>query len=187
MEQNSTATETQVTTTEQPASPVTPTETKQQRLDRERAEKRRVKQAEKDAKKAANLAKRADGVIGTIRSMLEQPTGTSRKETLDALTAKFPTRDPLGMAVTVGIQFSRLAKTLNKPIGNYKHATRGRVYGFEATLVRPAVVVEGTPAEPVVPTETTEVAAPVAQVETPAAEPVRLSKAERKALARAGK
>lgn len=155
---------------DQTSTTVEVTETKQQRLDRERAAKRQAKATEKAARKAANAAKRADGVIGTIRSMLEQPTGATRKEVLDKLTEKFPTRDPLGMAVTVGIQFSRLAKT-HGVIANYKHTTRGRVYGFDKTLERPPVVVEGTPAEPVEPTATPEAVAPVETPTTP--EPVK--------------
>ncbi len=159
-----------------------PAPSKQELLDADRRAKRAAKATEKNARKVANAAKRADGVIGTIRSMLEQPTGATRKEVLDVLTVKFPTRDPLGMAVTVGIQFSRLAK-VGGAIGNYKHITRGRVYGFEKVLVRPAVVVEATPAavtEPVVQAEqieTAEVAAPVELT----------GKAARRAAARAGR
>lgn len=150
-----------------------PAPTKQQLLDLQRRENRAAKAAEKAARKAANLAKRQDGVIGTIRSMLEQPTGATRREVLDALTVKFPTRDPLGMAVTVGIQFSRLAK-VGGTIGNYKHATRGRVYGFDRTLQRPEVVLVATP-EVAAPVEVTETPAPVAPVETPAEAPVDIS------------
>lgn len=143
--ENDTTTTAPVTTTA-PA----PAPSKQELLDAKRREARQVKATEKAARKAANAAKRQDGVIGTIRSMLEQPTGATRREVLDALTVKFPTRDPLGMAVTVGIQFSRLAK-VGGAIGNYKHATRGRVYGFDKTLQRPEVVLENTPAPTVAP------------------------------------
>jgi hypothetical protein len=134
-----------VISTEAPKQP-----TKQEILDQQRRDKRAAKLAEKEARKAANAAKRADGVIGTIRSMLEQPTGATRAEVLAKLTEKFPTRDPLGMAVTVGIQFSRLAK-VGGNISNYKVEGRGRVYGFDKTLVRPAVVAEGTPEVPAAP------------------------------------
>lgn len=150
-----------------------PAPTKQQLLDLQRRENRAAKAAEKAARKAANLAKRQDGVIGTIRSMLEQPTGTTRREVLDALTVKFPTRDPLGMAVTVGIQFSRLAK-VGGTIGNYKHAIRGRVYGFDRTLQRPEVVLVATP-EVAAPVEVTETPATVAPVKTPVEAPVDIS------------
>lgn len=128
------------------------TPTKQQLLDQQRKLDRERKAAEKTARKAANAAKRADGVIGTIKQALQQPNGTTRAEVLATLTSKFPTRDPMGMVVTVGIQFSRLAKSTGVPIDNKVIEGRGRVYGFRNTIQFPPVVVEGTP----------EVAAPAA-------------------------
>jgi hypothetical protein len=134
-------------TTAAPVEVTAPAPTKQQLLDAARKVARQAKADAKAAQKAANLAKRLDGVIGTIRKALENPNGTTRKETLDLLVAKFPDRDPMGMVVTVGIQFSRLAKSTGVPIENYKVEGRGRVYGFSNTLVRPAVVAVGTPAQ----------------------------------------
>ena len=97
----------------------------------EKAEAAKVAKAAKvaaaAAAKLAAAAKRADGVIGTICSMISSETGATRKEVIEALTEKFPTRDPLGMAVTVGIQFSRLTKKVG-PINNAKVTGRGRVY-----------------------------------------------------------
>lgn len=146
--------------------PVGPT--KMELLQAKRAEARAAKAAAKEARKAELAAKRADGVIGTIKAALEQPQGTTRKEVLETLTQKFPDRDRDGMAVTVGIQFSRLAKSTGKPITSAKVEGRGRVYGFTDTLVLPKVeaVAPTTP----VPAGEVEVAPkPVKELHTEAA------------------
>lgn len=70
---------------------------------------------------------KADGVIATIRSMLERQGGATRGEILETLVAKFPQRDQAGMSNTVGIQVSRLAKTIG-PIVRAEIAGRGLVY-----------------------------------------------------------
>ncbi len=105
---------------------------------------REAKEAAKAARKADLALKRADGIIGTLKQALTTPAGTSKQEILATLTAKFPTRDPIGMSTTVGIQLSRLQKTAGKII-SYKDAARGRVYGFDATLVIPEGQLSGPP------------------------------------------
>lgn len=146
------------------AAPVEVTVSKQAQLDAKRADARAAKKAEKDAAKAATLAKRADGIIGTLYSALCTTAGTTKKEILDVLTAKFPAKDRDGMAVTVGIQLSRLAKQASpkhpeeypngRPVSSFKDSTRGRVYGFTDVLIVPEVSI--APAAPVETTETTE-------------------------------
>lgn len=128
-----------------------PAPTKQQLRDAQLREKRAAKAAAKAAQKAATTEKRANGVIGTIRTMLDRAQGTTRAECLAVLTEKFADRDPMGMVVTVGIQFSRLAQSTGRKIENYKVEGRGRVYGFADVLVRPEVVAVGT-AEVAAPT-----------------------------------
>lgn len=140
---------TDTTSTTQTA-PATTEPTKAQKLAAERAEKRAAKEAAKAQKKAENAAKRADGVIGTIKAQLSRPEGTTKAETLAALQAKFPDRDAMGMSCTIGIQFSRLSKTT--PVINRKLGDRGRVYGFATTVKFPEEVAEGPAEKPVTKT-----------------------------------
>lgn len=144
------------TTTEAPA----PTQTKAEALAAERAAKRAEKEAAKEARKAANKAKREDGVIGTIKAALSTPAGVTKSEMLAQLQAKFPDRDPMGMACTVGIQFSRLSKT--RKVVNRK-LDRGRVYGFQDTVQFPEVTIEAVNAKPAPDSQplTTTAAAPL--------------------------
>jgi hypothetical protein len=72
-------------------------------------------------------SRKADGVIATIRSMIEREDGATRGEILESLVAKFPQRDQAGMSNTVAIQVSRLAKTIG-PIVKARIADRGLVY-----------------------------------------------------------
>jgi hypothetical protein len=146
-------------TTTQTAATATPTKAELRAAELRR--NREAKQAQKDATKAANAEKRANGVIGTLHQMLQQPNGCTKKEVLAALTEKFPDRDPIGMATTVGIQLSRLQKKHGK-IVNRKQGERGLVYGYELTVQFQPEGSAGTPAPAPV-----EVPAPAA-VETPA-------------------
>jgi hypothetical protein len=104
------------------------------------------KAADKQAKKDAAAAKRADGVIGNIKSALETDTGTTANELLDKLEAKFPDRTREGMSSTVKIQFSRLAKSTGREIVNAKIVGRGRVYKFADKGPIPGVVETEAPA-----------------------------------------
>ncbi len=93
----------------------------------------------------------AIGIIGHLRSNLWTAQGVSKREMVAKLTVLFPDRDPIGMAVTVGIQLGRLQKKFGK-ITSYKHATRGRVYGFATHLVPDVsapVVAEPVVTEPI--------------------------------------
>ncbi len=108
--------------------------TKQEIRDLYLRNQRQVKLAAKVTQKQVTTAKRLDGVIGTIKQCLL--SGTTKQECLDTLTQKFPTRDPLGMVVTVGIQFSRLVKSTGGTVTKVKVEGRGNVY----TLTLPAVV-----------------------------------------------
>lgn len=109
------------TTNATPAGP-----TKAEQLATKRAEARATKEAARAARKAATAEKRANGVIGTLKQALE--AGTTKKEVLATLTAKFPDRDPIGMATTVGIQLSRLPKSTGREITSVVEEGRGRVY-----------------------------------------------------------
>lgn len=141
----------------------TPAPTKaEQRLAEQKA-KREQKEAAKAKRKAENLEKRSNGVIGTLHQMLQVESGATKKEVLAALTAKFPERDPIGMATTVGIQLSRLQKKHGKIVSR-KQGERGLVYGYEKSVKYTAEGSEGagTPA-PVavqVTTGTTPTSAP---------------------------
>jgi hypothetical protein len=106
--------------------------------------KREAKEAAKAKRKAENAEKRANGVIGTLRQMLQRPEGATKKEVLASLTEKFPERDPIGMATTVGIQLSRLQKAHGKIVSR-KQGERGLVYGFEATVKFAPESSEGAP------------------------------------------
>lgn len=134
---------TETTTTTAPAAPAGPTKAELRAA--ELKARREAKAAAKEARKAELAAKRADGIIGTLKNALDTAEGTSRKEILAVLTTKFPDRDPIGMAVTVGIQLSRLAKTTGRKIVSAKVDGRDRVYGFADKVRFPAIVVEGTP------------------------------------------
>ena len=139
---------------------------------------REAKEAAKAQRKADLAVKRADGIIGTLKQALTDPKGTTKQEVLTTLTAKFPTRDPIGMSTTVGIQLSRLQKTAGKII-SYKDAARGRVYGFEANLVIPQGQLSGPPATVTDSTPETraEVEAPLSEpTPEPVAEPAKQSK-----------
>ncbi len=107
--------------------------------------KREAKEAEKIARAAELKNKRKDGVIGTLAAALDTKEGTTRNEILAKLTAKFPDRDPVGMAVTVGIQLSRLAKSTGRKIVNAKIEPRGRIYGFADKVEFPQAVLAGPP------------------------------------------
>jgi hypothetical protein len=152
------------TTTTQPAT-TTPAPTKAELRAAELKAKREAREAAKAATKAANAEKRANGVIGTLHQMLLDPKGCTKKEVLAALTVKFPDRDPIGMATTVGIQLSRLQKKHGKIVSR-KQGERGLVYGYEKTVQFAPEGSAGTPAP-----------APAAPVETPAA-PVEAPKAQ---------
>lgn len=126
---------TQVEVTEVPPTPTTPELTTAQKRDLYLREKRQAKLAEKQAAKVALAAKRADGIIGTLRSALETEQGTTKTEIMATLTAKFADRDPLGMVVTVGIQLSRLPKALGRTMLKEKIEGRGLVYRFAPVVV----------------------------------------------------
>lgn len=106
--------------------------------------KREKKAADLAARKAANAEKRANGVIGTLHQMLQAERGATKKEVLAALTEKFPDRDPIGMATTVGIQLSRLQKKHGKIVSR-KQGERGLVYGYEKTVQFAPESSEGAP------------------------------------------
>jgi hypothetical protein len=95
--------------------------------------KREKREAEDKARKEANAAKRASGVIATIHQALSAPQGTTKDEVLAILTEKFPDRDPAGMAVTVQAQLNRLQRRYGKII-NQEVEGRGKVYGYEASV-----------------------------------------------------
>lgn len=80
------------------------------------------------------------GIIGHLRSALNNPAGVTKGEMNVRLVQLFPGRDPMGMATTVQIQLGRLQKKYGKII-SVMVTGRGRVYGFEATLANPAPVV----------------------------------------------
>lgn len=101
-------------------------EASQRKADREARKAEKLAAKEKAAKDLAE--RRANGVIGTLSQALATPQGTTRKEILAVLTAKFPGRDPFGMNTTVGIQLSRLSKT--RPVVNFEVPDRGRVYVY---------------------------------------------------------
>jgi hypothetical protein len=158
------------TTTTQTGAPATPAPTKAEVRAAELKANREKKAEQKAATKAANAEKRANGVIGTLHQMLLVPAGCTKKEVLAALAVKFPERDVIGMATTVGIQLSRLQKKHGKIVSR-KQGERGTVYGYESTVQFAPESSPGTPA-PVAP-----VAAPV---ETPAAEPTPAKSAQGK-------
>jgi hypothetical protein len=120
------------TTTEQ-ATPATPEPSKAEKLAADRTAKRAAKAFAKMMRKARNAEKRANGVIGTLHQALANPHGTTKREILQTLTDKFPDRDPIGMATTVGIQLSRLQKKYGKIVSR-KQSNRGLVYGYERTV-----------------------------------------------------
>ncbi len=96
----------------------------------EKAAAKAAKEQEKADRKAATAAKRADGVIGSIKAALETDKGVTQNEMLDILVGKFPDRTRDGMSSTVKIQFSRLAKSTKRDIHNAQIEGRGRVYKF---------------------------------------------------------
>lgn len=118
----------------------TPAPTKAEIIAAERLAKREAKAAANAWRKAKNAEKRANGVIGTLHQMLSVPQGATKREVLDALTARFPERDPIGMATTVGIQLSRLQKKHGKIVS--RKQPRGMVYGYETSV---KFVPEGSP------------------------------------------
>lgn len=128
-----------------------------------RAQAAAAKKAEKEAAKAAAAAKRADGVIGTIKAALDTNEGTTSDEILDKLVEKFPDRTREGMSSTVKIQFSRLAKSTNREIINEKIKSRGRVYKFADRGAVPGEVEateKSAPAPAPAPTPSTTTATP---------------------------
>lgn len=142
--------------------------TKAEAKAQERAAKKAEREAQKAKEKAEREAKRGNGVIGNIKQLLDTDKGVTVEEALDHLVTKFPERTRDGMASTVKIQFSRLAKSTGKPITSAKVEGRGRVYGFTDTLVLPKVeaVAPTTP----VPAGEVEVAPkPVKELHTEAA------------------
>lgn len=114
-------------------SPTTPEPTKAEKLAAERAVIRAAKALAKALRKERNRQKRANGVIGTLHQNLLLPQGVTKREILAILTDKFPDRDPIGMATTVGIQLSRLQKKFGKIVSR-KQGTRGLVYGYSDTV-----------------------------------------------------
>jgi len=152
-------------------------------LNAKRAEAKAAKLAAKAEQKAATAAARANGIIGTLYAALCAATGTTKKEILNELAAKFPAKDRDGMAVTVGIQLSRLSKQASpnhpdefadgRPVRSYVDATRGRVYGFADMLEVPEVAAEGIVTDTADETEenetvkTTETVEQVEVTETP--------------------
>lgn len=96
-----------------------------------KAKKDAAKAQEKEKKAKELAAKRADGVIGTIKSFLESKSGATVAEVIEALVKKFPNRTRDGMLSTTKIQFSRLAKSTKRTIVNKEIKDRGRVYKFE--------------------------------------------------------
>jgi hypothetical protein len=111
----------------------------------------RKQKADEEADKKARAEKRSQGVIGTIKSMLDTKTGASQNEVLDALVKKFPERTRDGMSSTVKIQFSRLAKSTGREIHNANIEGRGRVYKFKDQGEVPGKIV--VPAAPAGSTE----------------------------------
>jgi hypothetical protein len=83
------------------------------------------------------VGKKRSGVIAAIKAMLDTPSGATRSEILDELVTVHPDRDPDGMAVTVGIQVSRLAKSTGRPIVSFDVEGRGKVYGFADVVHQP--------------------------------------------------
>jgi len=139
-------------------------------------QKRDAKEKEKADAKAAAAAKRADGVIGTIKAALDTNEGTTATEVLDKLVQKFPDRTREGMSSTVKIQFSRLAKSQKREIINEKIKGRGRVYKFADKGAVPGEVEAEAPAPaPTTATPATPAAAapatPAPAAEVPAATP----------------
>ncbi len=130
------------------ATGTTKTEAKAAERKLARENKAAEKATEKAAKEKARAEQRAGGIIGTIKSMLENATGATQTEILDALCAKFPDRKREGMASTVKIQCSRLAKTTKRVIVSKEIVDRGRVYKFEDVGAIPGkeVVKEAPPA-----------------------------------------
>lgn len=120
-----------------------PTQSKAEIRLAEQAAKREQKARFKEATKIANAEKRANGVIGTLHQMLMVESGATKKEVLAALTAKFPDRDPIGMATTVGIQLSRLQKKHGRIVSR-KQGERGLVYGYEKSVKYSAETSEGS-------------------------------------------
>lgn len=123
-------------------------EAQQRKADREA--KKAEKAAEKEKAAKDREAKRADGVIGTIKTILESDRGGTVDEIMTTLTAKFPDRSPDGMKSTVKIQTSRLAKSTKRTIVNEVIKGRGRVYKFEDKGAIPGereVAVAEAPAE----------------------------------------
>lgn len=163
------------------AATAAPAKSKAQIRDEFLRSQRAAKAEAAKAKKAETAAKRADGVIGTIRTLLDRPEGVTKTEALAVLTAKFANRDPMGMVVTVGIQFSRLAQSTGRKIENYKAEPRGRVYGFADKLVRPAVSAE-MPATPTAPAAPAATPAPVEVTEAPKAQVVRRPQGQKVAV-----
>lgn len=116
--------------------------TKAEAKAQERAAKKAERDAQKAKEKAEREAKRGNGVIGNIKQLLDTDKGTTVDEALDHLVAKFPERTRDGMASTVKIQFSRLAKSTGREIHNANIEGRGRVYKFADKGPVPGKVVE---------------------------------------------
>lgn len=166
-------TETQMAKQEAAATGTTSTEAKAAERKAAREKKAAEKAAAKETAKKEREAKRAGGIIGTIKSFLESKTGGTQAEILDKLVEKFPDRSKDGMMSTVKIQCSRLAKTTGREISAKEIQGRGRVYKFVDAGPIPGkeVVKEAPKPEPAAPkagTSTTPAAQPAA-VETPAA------------------
>lgn len=136
----------------------------------EQKQKRELKEKEKADKKASAAAKRADGVIGTIKKALDTAEGTTANEVLDTLVKKFPDRTREGMSSTVKIQFSRLEKSTKRDIINAKIKGRGRVYKFADKGAVQGEIETETPAQTPAPVDATTTA-PVPAAETAPAIP----------------
>lgn len=152
------------------SAPTTKAEAESAERKAERETKKAAKEAEKAKAKAERDAKRGEGVIGTIKSMIDSPTGATVEEMLNALVKKFPERTRDGMTSTVKIQSSRLSKTTGRKIVSANIEGRGRVYKFQDLGTIPGkVVVEQPKAEvPAEPKAEAPTSAPALVPDTPA-------------------
>src|SRR5688500_9810178 len=96
-----------------------------------KAKKTPAKRTAKGGAKKASAKPNGVGVIATIKSHLESKPGATKAEILDGLVKQFPDRSRDGMASTVQIQCSRLARTTGRAIIAKDVVDRGRVYKFE--------------------------------------------------------
>ena len=151
---NSLATPYEESSMAEATAPATKAEAESAERKAQREAAKAAKAAEKEASKAARLAKNAEGVIGTIKSMIDTDTGATHEEILNVLVVKFPERTREGMTSTVKIQSSRLQKTTGRKIESANIVGRGRVYKFAdkgpipGEVVVPEAPAPAAPAEP---------------------------------------